>query len=273
MNVLNEQVILTHARTNTHTHAHTHTLTHTHTCTHTCVHMQHGNLQQEVTDISENVKPAKIWLSLCVWKGLQGIPFFLPSCSRAFNTWTCMYTRVFVLFFVVLWVVFLCVCVCVCIFLLLAQVILFNNIHLIQISHSSWQLNMQFSDCSLETSILCNYWRCWILFIRVILPVLKILDFLKSTILRSFRDHHRHAQSYWVRESFPEQHNLEEMVMETVSSRWVFVLSCETVTLKRCSRRLASRWVFVLAVWSWTVMETSQQVFVLSSVILNSHGD
>ena len=94
----------------------------------------------------------------------------------------------------------------------------------------------------------CNYWRCWILFIRIILPVLKILDFLKSTILRSFRDRHRHAQSYWVRENFPEQHNLEEMVMETVSSRWVSWVAWPWPVMETVS----SRWVsWAVRLWPW----------------------
>ncbi|XP_070212059.1 Fanconi anemia group I protein-like [Littorina saxatilis] len=46
----------------------------------------------------------------------------------------------------------------------------------------------------------------------------QILDFLKLTVLRSFRDNHRHEQSYWVRENFPEQREIEQMVLETVSS-------------------------------------------------------
>ena len=55
----------------------------------------------------------------------------------------------------------------------------------------------------------------------------------------------------------------------------VSVLSSETVTLKRCSRRLASRWVFVL---SSVILNNhgdlaSRSVFVLSSVTLNSHAN
>ncbi|XP_025095765.1 Fanconi anemia group I protein-like isoform X2 [Pomacea canaliculata] len=46
----------------------------------------------------------------------------------------------------------------------------------------------------------------------------QILDFLKSTVLRSFRDRHRHQQSFWVRENFPEQEDIEELLLETVSN-------------------------------------------------------
>ncbi|XP_076434906.1 Fanconi anemia group I protein-like [Babylonia areolata] len=46
----------------------------------------------------------------------------------------------------------------------------------------------------------------------------QILEFLKSTVLRSFRDHQRHEQSYWVRENFSEQRDIQQMVLETVTS-------------------------------------------------------
>nr|KAG5697291.1 hypothetical protein BaRGS_004957 [Batillaria attramentaria] len=55
----------------------------------------------------------------------------------------------------------------------------------------------------------------------------QILEFLKSTVLRSFKDRQRHQLSYWVRENFPEQTDIGDLVLETVrncSSSWEHVV-------------------------------------------------
>ena len=222
--------------------------------THTCM----------VTGISENVKQQNLIIIMCL-KRIVGDSIFSPSCSPAFNTWTCMYTWVLVLFFV---------CVCVYFFYFWPKSFFSTTF-----TSSRWATHPDSLTCSFQIapwklpSSGCNYWRCWILFIRIIFTCVEDSGFPEV--------HHTAQFSWssspctvvlgerelpWTAQPWRDGHGDCQQQVSVLSSltltchgdcqQQVSVLSSETVTLKRCSRRLASRWVFVL-----------------SSVILNNHGD
>ena len=149
---------LAHActRKHTHTHARTHTHTHVHIQVHTCVHMQDGSLQQKVTDISENVKPAKSDYHYVSEKDCRGFHFFpiMFSCLQHMN----MHVHVSSCFVL---------CVCVCAFFYFWPKSFFSR----TFTSSRWATHpdsltrsFQIAPWKLPSSD-CNYWRCWILFI------------------------------------------------------------------------------------------------------------